>query len=330
MEKRERLERTIAGEPTDRMPVALWRHWPGDDQRAADLAAAHLQFQEMFDWDLVVVVPSSNFLVTGYNFYDEWRGAPTGRREITRRAIRRSLDWTELRPQEPDRGDAGKQIECLRLLSKPLMEARTPHIQVVYSPLAQAARLSGHEMLLHHLRRHPDRLRTGLNTLTDTTLRFLDLLRRNTAIAGIFYIVEMASFTLLSEPEYAAFGKPFDLKLLTELPKSWWLNVVQVSGPMPMLSLLANYPVQVINWSDQETHPPLERAQLEFGGAVCGGLGEQQHLNLGTPTTVRDAARQAAQVMGRRRLILGSGDMVPITAPLSNLRAARTIVEGAI
>jgi len=330
MEKRERLERTIAGDVPDRLPVALWRHWPGDDQRAADLAAAHLQFQEMFDWDFLAVVPSSNFLVTGYNFYDEWMGAASGRREITRRAIKRSLDRTELRAQEPERGDPGKQLECLRLLSQPLTESGTPHIQVIYSPLAQAARLSGRETLLHHLRRHPDRVRTGLNTLTDTTLRFLDTLRRHTSIAGILYVVELASFTLLSEAEYAAFGKPYDLKLLTELPSSWWLNIVQVAGEMPMLSLLANYPVQIINWSDQETHPPLERAQVEFSGAICGGLGEQQHLNLGTPTTVRDAARKAAQAMGRRRLILGSGGTVPVTAPLSNLRAARTIVGRAI
>lgn len=330
MEKRERLERTIAGEATDRAPVALWRHWPGDDQRAADLAAAHLQYQEMFDWDFLAVMPSSNFLVTSYNFYDEWTGAPTGQREITRYAIKRSLDWTELRPQEPDRGDLGKQLECLRLLGKPFTESRTPHIQVVYSPLAQAARISGQDRLVHHLRRHPDRVRTGLNAITETTLRFLDTLRRNTAIAGILYVVELASFTALSEAEYAAFGKPYDLKILTELPDSWWLNVVQIAGEMPMLSLLANYPVQVINWSDQETHPPLDRTQLEFQGAVCGGLGEHKHINLGTPTTVRDAARKSSQAMGRRRLILGSGGTVPITAPISNLRAARTIVEGAL
>ncbi len=329
MQKRERLEKAIAGESADRTPVALWRHWPGDDQRAADLAAAHLQFQQMFDWDFLAVVPSSNFLVTGYSFYDEWTGAASGRREITRHAIKRSLDWTELRPLDPDRGDPGKQIECLRLLSKPLAANSTPHIQVVYSPLTQAARLSGTKMLLNHLRRHPDRLVTGLNAITETTLRFMHALRRNTAIAGLLYVVEMASFTLLSEAEYAQFGKPFDLKLLTELPQSWWLNVLQITGDMPMLSLLANYPVQVINWSDQETHPPLDRTQLEFQGAVCGGLGEEQHLNLGTPTTVRDAARKASLAMGRH-LILGSGSTVPITAPLSNLRAARTVVEGAI
>jgi len=38
MDKRERLQRTIAGEPVDRPPVALWRHWPMDDQTPEGLA----------------------------------------------------------------------------------------------------------------------------------------------------------------------------------------------------------------------------------------------------------------------------------------------------
>ena len=43
--KRKRLEATINGQQPDRPPVALWRHWPGDDQQADALAAAHLKWQ---------------------------------------------------------------------------------------------------------------------------------------------------------------------------------------------------------------------------------------------------------------------------------------------
>ena len=59
MRKRERLERAIAGEPVDRVPVALWRHFPGDDQRAADLARSAVDFQREFDWDFVRVMPAN-------------------------------------------------------------------------------------------------------------------------------------------------------------------------------------------------------------------------------------------------------------------------------
>ena len=46
MTRRERLAATVAGEPVDRIAVALWRHFPGDDQRPADLAAATLMWQQ--------------------------------------------------------------------------------------------------------------------------------------------------------------------------------------------------------------------------------------------------------------------------------------------
>lgn len=39
MDHWQRIEAAIAGQATDRVPVALWRHFPGDDQDAAKLAA---------------------------------------------------------------------------------------------------------------------------------------------------------------------------------------------------------------------------------------------------------------------------------------------------
>lgn len=326
MDKRERLEKTIAGEVTDRLPVALWRHWQGDDQRAADLARAHHDFQQQFDWDMLIVAPPSNFMLTGYGLQDEWRGASSGKRDIIKTPINRSLAWTDLRPLDPNKGDFAKQIQCLQLLRDALGQEQ-PLLQIIYSPLTQALVLGGKELLLRNMRSQADRLRTGLNSITESTLRFLEVLRRNTKISGLLYIVDTACYTLLSESEYQQFGLPYDEKLLDSLPSDWWLNMIQVNGEAPMLHLLASLPVQVLNWSDREARPALERAQLPFKGALCGGLGEETHIHLGTPTTVRDAARDAMAAMGRRRLILGSGRSVPVTSPISNIRAAREVVE---
>ncbi len=85
--KRKRLEAAITGEQPDRPPVALWRHWPGDDQDAAALAAAHLQWQRDYDWDLVKVGPASSFSVAGWGLRDRWVGSIEGTREITHQPI---------------------------------------------------------------------------------------------------------------------------------------------------------------------------------------------------------------------------------------------------
>ena len=39
MDKRERLQATIEGQPVDRLAVALWRHFPVDDQRPEEISA---------------------------------------------------------------------------------------------------------------------------------------------------------------------------------------------------------------------------------------------------------------------------------------------------
>ena len=58
---RERMLACLNGEQTDRPPVAFWRHFPVDDQTPETLAAAALNFQKTYDFDLVKVTPASSF-----------------------------------------------------------------------------------------------------------------------------------------------------------------------------------------------------------------------------------------------------------------------------
>ena len=183
LSKRERLERAVAGEEIDRVPVALWRHWPGDDQRAADLAEATIAFQRQWDFDFVKVTPASSYCVTDHGVQDRWR-QPGGTREYMRHVVQRSLDWTELRVLDPSRGALGRQLEVLRLLKSAFGED-VPFIQTIFSPLAQAKNIAGRELLIEHLRTAPDRLKTGLNTITGEHAAFIDAMRRS-GVSGIF------------------------------------------------------------------------------------------------------------------------------------------------
>lgn len=327
LSKRERLERTIQGEETDRVPVALWRHWPGDDQRAADLAEATVAFQRRWDFDFVKVTPASSFCITDYGVQDRWVGSLEGTREYVRRAVQRSLDWTDLRVLDPGKGGLARQLEVLRLLND-AFRTEIPFIQTVFSPLAQAKNIAGRELLIEHLRTAPDRLKTGLNTITESTLRFIDAMRRG-GVSGIFYAIQHASHSVMSEAEYREFGRPYDMQILEALPSDWWLNVLHLHGTAPMFDLIAEYPVHVINWHDRETEPSLAEGKLKFGGAVSGGLGRWDPVHNGTPVEVRAEARQAIEQTHARRFILSTGCVTITTTPTSNIRAVREVVESA-
>ncbi len=60
-----------------------------------------------------------------------------------------------------------------------------------------AKHLAGNETMLSHMRRNPDAFRRGLETLTESILRFIDAARA-TGIAGIYYAVQHAAYPLMS------------------------------------------------------------------------------------------------------------------------------------
>jgi uroporphyrinogen decarboxylase len=327
MRKRERLEKAIAGEVVDRIPVALWRHWPGDDQRAADLARSIIDFQHDYNWDFVRVMPSQNFQVIDYGAQDEWQGDIKGMRQITKTIVKRSLDWTELRSLSTDRGILAQQIQCMRLVCSAFESEDVPVVHTIYSPFAQATRLSRSELVLRNMRTHPDRLRTGLNIITESTLRFIEGLRRIPNVAGVFFVTEFANYDTMSEAEYASFAMPYNLKILESLPDRWWFNVVQVQGMSPMLRLFSELPVQVINWNTRDGHPDLSQAKSLFPGATCGGLGDWSDLHQGMPSIIQDVIREAIHKTESRRFILTNSDSGYATMPISNIRAVRSLVE---
>jgi len=324
MSKRERLEAAVAGDVVDRPPVALWRHWPGDDRTPDGLAAATIRFQQEFDFDFVKVTPASSFCVQDWGARDEWRGNVEGTRVYTGYPVQEPEDWAELPLLDPEHGALGDQLTCLQTLQEEFGE-EVPFIQTVFNPLSQAKNLAGQERLLLHLRRHPGALQQGLETIAETTVRFIEAARAR-GVAGIFYAVQHARYELLSEEEYRAFGRTIDLRVL-EAAQSLWLNVLHLHGAPVMFDLLVDYPVQVINWHDRETAPSLAEGKERFAGAVCGGLARWETVVRGSPEKVRAEAVDALIQTEGQRFVLGTGCVVPVVAPTGNLRAARQVVE---
>jgi uroporphyrinogen decarboxylase len=320
MTKRERLEAAIRGEQTDRVPVALWRHFPGDDQDPAELAASTVAFQRQYDFDFIKVTPASSFAVRDWGVEDYWLGNQEGTREYSHQPVRTPQHWQALSRPDPEHGALSAQLRCLELIRDAVGD-EVPYIQTIFNPLSQAKNLVGRDNLLAHMRENPVAVRTGLEAITVTTVRFIEAARAR-GIAGIFLAVQHASFALLCDREYEEFGMPYDRRLL-EAADGLWLNVLHLHGERVMFDLLADYPVQVFNWHDRETPPTLREGKEKVRGAVLGGLRQWDTMLRGTPDEVHREAEDAIAQTGGRRFILGTGCVTPITAPWANLRAAR-------
>lgn len=321
---RERIETCISGGAPDRVPVALWRHFPVDDQTAGGLAAAAAHFQRTFDFDLIKVSPASSFCLKDWGVQDEWRANPEGTRDYTNHVIHHPDDWAALPILDPQAGWLGRQLDCLRLIFTEFGRD-TPVLQTIFSPLAQAKHLVAPGDLLLHIHRYPDQLAAGLARIQETTRRFMAEAQK-ISIDGFFYAVQFAQYGLLSRDEFQQFGRGFDLPLLDQA-RSSWLNLIHLHGENLMVDSVTDYPAQILNWHDRQALPSLREGQKLFSGAVCGGIRQWDTMVLGTPDQVEAEVREAIQQTGGKRFIAGTGCVVPVIAPYGNLLAARRAVE---
>jgi uroporphyrinogen decarboxylase len=320
---RELIQTIIEGDRPDRPGIALWRHFPVDDQQAETLAAATIHFQQSYDFDIVKVTPASSFAVRDWGVQDQWMGDTEGTRRYVKYVINQPGDWERLHPLDPTSPHLAGQLACLRLIRRTL-GPETPVIQTVFNPLSQAKNLAGNETLMDHLRKHPDAVLKGLETITQTTLKFIDAVISEGA-DGIFYAIQHAQSHLLSLEEYEDFGTKSD-QILIQSAGDLKFNMLHLHGTGIHFPLSRSLGIPIVNWHDRETPPTLAEGLHEFNGVACGGL-RQDTLVYKNPATIKEEGLEAiAQTLGRR-FILGTGCVVPIIAPHGNLLTARKLVE---
>jgi uroporphyrinogen decarboxylase len=320
---KERIQACLNHETLDRPPVALWRHFPVDDQDPGSLADATLHFQRTYDFDLVKVTPASSFCMKDWGVEDQWMGHTEGTRQYTKRLIHDPRDWEALPALDPSAPYLAAQLECLRYLRAEL-GTETPLLQTVFSPLAQAKNLAGNDMLIAHLRLYPEAVLKGLAAIAETTRRFVEACL-DTGIDGVFYAIQHAQASLLTLEEYQTFGVPYDRKTL-EPAGELWCNLLHLHGHDVYFSLLDALQFQIVNWHDRETYPSLSQAQELFNGILCGGMRQDTLVYRDQAEVRKEAADAIAQTNGKR-FILGTGCVVPIIASHGNLLAARKSVE---
>lgn len=319
----ERIRTCLKGESPDRPPVALWRHFPNEDQDPESLAAATINFQETYDFDIVKVTPASSFAVKDWGVDDEWQNNPEGSRGYTKRVINEPKDWETLRPLDPSAPHLAAQLKCLRLVRKGIGK-ETPVIQTIFNPMSQAKNLAGNERLLEHIKRYPDAVLKGLDTIAETTVKFIEA-AQDAGVDGIFYAIQHAQGAAMDLEDYKFLALPADQKTLKPA-EDLWCNMLHLHGKDVYFSLLRLMNFQIVNWHDRESYPSLAEAQSFFRGVVCGGV-RQESLHTGNPDQVREEAREALEQTRGSRFILGTGCVVYYESPHENIMAVRKSVE---
>lgn len=303
MDPRERVTAAVRGEPVDRVPFAVWRHfYPDENEGARKLAETTVAFTKRHQLDLVKYNPRAQYHAEPWGTRYEYSGADRPRAE--RHAVERAEDWGRIERRGIDEPAFTELLEGLRLVRDAL--ADLPLVATIFTPIAVASYLVGHERIVEHVREHPERVLAALDPIADT---FRDLAAACCEIAdGIFLAtLPLASRDILTDAEYARFGTPYDLRVL-EGARGAPLNVLHVCGEnAPVVELGSSYDVAAVSWNVHGRANPgldvfLARAP---GRAAIGGLSEGAFLEASRDTAMAEARFGRSITRGRRWICAG-------------------------
>jgi uroporphyrinogen decarboxylase len=321
----ERVQAAIEGGPLDHPPIALWRHWPDEDQDAAAFARATLGWQHAYDFDVVKITPNAPAGVADWGLESRYDPQAKGIRLTTRFPVRDLADWAKLKRNDPQEGHLGREVNATRRVAHAI-EGRAPVLQTVFSPLTLARKLAD-MTLFDHIREDPRAVERALGVIAETAAAFAAACVRAGA-DGIYFATQCASRTVLDSDGYRRFGRPYDLHVLEAIRKQSRLVIMHVHGEDILFDDLLDYPVDILNWHDRRTPPALHEGHARFEGAVLGGIDEEDLLCTGPASAIKAQVAETIRLTGGRRVMLGGGCVVPLAAPEANIRAAIAAVRG--
>ena len=321
---RERIERALAIEETDRLPFGFWRHFPNQDRAPRRLAQLSLELQRELDFDFIKFTPYGLYSAVDWGVTLDIKGGnvPPVQADFP---IKRPEDWRGLAQLRGTEGEYLIVLEAQRIALSGMRE-HIPLVQTVFSPLTTALKLAGPERLLAHLRDAPAAVHAGLVIIAETTRRFaIEVINRGAD--GLFFASQTANQGYLTPAEYAEFAKKYDLAVLEAAKGRSWFNILHVHGEKGMFDHVLDYPVQALNYHDREAGPSLAEMRKRTKKCLVGGIGHTTTLVHGTPADVDAQVRDAWRQVNHRGLILGPGCVGSLESPEANVLQLRKSVE---
>ncbi len=333
MTKEERVRAAVNFQEVDKIPLGLWPHFTDVDQDYKTLSDRHFQFYQYTDMDFVKLMPFGLYAVEDYGPVIDKPMKPDQWAKIVEPFIKEESDWDKIVPLDPSKGTYGNQILYAKQMLK-LMENsgdKAPIVQTIFSPLTTLFKLVGEECLFKTIAEKPVRVHKALETITETTIRFVRL-NIEAGVSGFFFASQLANYRFMTDAQYDEYGQRYDMQVMEAFQEKTWLNIVHIHSFTPeqeksMFARLADYPVNCINWHDRWAGPSLAEARKLTDKCLIGGINEEQYFNKVNFIEVYEHVRQAVELGGTTGFMLGPGCTIYEDTPLENYLAARIAAE---
>ena len=326
MTKAERIRAALRGERPDRVPYALWSHFPGFDRDPVRLAQESWKFYKKLDIDLIKTMNNGMYPIEDLGCEIDYSEVPKGGvARLVSTPVHEVADWDKIEVCDVTKGALARELHSLELLLEERDKAGddVPVIFTCFSPLTIADKVSGKHWQEHIEQGGMDRIKGAMEKITETTC---NLVRRATEMGadGIFLASQISNYDVTTIERYRELGVPYDCRVI-EASKGW-VNILHAHGNDIMFELLKDYPVNVFNWHVGDSLPDMDECALLTGKCLMGGL-QRFDITNRKHNAVRNQIFRALKATDGKGLILTPGCVIRYPLDEEMLASVRKMKE---
>ncbi len=287
MDKIQRIQAALKGEPVDHVPFCVFFHFPENQRAGAAMAKAHVDYYRAADVDFLKVMND--------NFYSppEFKG------------LAEPSDWRGLRPAPLSSQRFQDQLSGLKKIAAAVGDEVTI-ITTVFNPFQSLDRICDWTAT-RQLKEYPEAVDEGLSTVTESLSGFVRACVEAGA-DGIYFAAHGGGRMRHSVDEFEKFIKPHDLAVLRAAEDAGAaFNLLHLCGEGLRLEAYADYPAHAVNWAPQRGNSSLSEGRRIFKRTIVGGLDEAGPILTGPRELVVTEVERAIGEVGTRGFILGAG-----------------------
>ena len=309
------IKATFKRQKTEKVPYALWKHFPEADKTSEGLAKAQLEFQHKFASDLMKISPHGSYCVVDFGgVLGDYRPI-SGSRICEKPPISSLSDWETLEPVDPNDGEFGAQVKAVELIFQQV-ENEIPTMMTIFSPFMVASKLD--PFLLDHVSKDQQLLFDQITMLSKIMVEFASSVL-DAGSDGLFIATQHFNAILPHDQLQDLEFQPIK-SILNQIVKKSSFNVLHLHGEKPYFKLATQLPnVQAINWHDQQTPPSLLEARQEFSGGLLGGLDEMAVLRDDNHKKIQQSIQEVYNEFSDLGFIFAPGCVIPQDVPDDNL-----------
>lgn len=287
MNKKELVDRVLAGETVERPPLSLWYHFGVQHGSGEDFAKITLDYFNHYEFDFLKVMNDY--------FYPVPDGCD---------ALKTKADLQRITPIDPRRTRWAEQLKALEIIRKEI-GGKAYFIDTVFDPWQSLNRYLAAENMQHLMMNEPQALKEALEVVADNLIAYSEA-AVDAGAAGIFMSIP-AGKEIVTREEFLTFVKPYAEKVLKGIQGVGAMTTLHVHGKELYFDDAIDLPAPIINWWDRGPHgPSMQEVLRRFSGCVMGGI-DQTIVARRTRAFLKSHVREGIELGGNRRFLLANG-----------------------